>query len=217
MKKSYIKTVMALVLAAFSALFFAGCSPEELELAIKSSAIGKAVSGAYGMANATITFGVETNDIKSKLPKIRAEVMPYLGKDGKMTVRGDKITAKFKVPVVADSYYGSLPERPLARLVLKDGMLKFEATSQLEALNRTLRGIDFSLDVDFKAKHVVFKIIGDSESKCKVSATAVFIDGEAKVNYTAEVGNDDSVDIEFRCDNEASVYHQIQPFIGIAK
>ena len=215
MKKCCIKTVMALLV--FSTQFFAGCSPEELELAIKSSAINKAASGAYGMANATISFEVETDDIKSKLPKIRTEVMPYLGKEGKMTVRGDKVTAKFKVPVVADSYYGSLPERPLARLVLKDGLLKFEPTSRLDALNRALSDIDLTIEVDFKAKHVVFKIVGDSDAKCKVSATAVFIDGEAKVNYTAEVGNDDSVDIEFRCDNEASVYHQIQPFIGIAK
>ena len=215
MKKCCIKTVMALVV--FSTQFFAGCSPEELELAIKSSAINKAASGAYGMANATISFEVETDDIKSKLPKIRTEVMPYLGKEGKMTVRGDKVTAKFKVPVVTDSYYGSLPERPLARLVLKDGLLKFEPTSRLDALNRALSDIDLTIEVDFKAKHVVFKIVGDSDAKCKVSATAVFIDGEAKVNYTAEVGNDDSVDIEFRCDNEASVYHQILPFIGIAK
>ena len=215
MKTCCIKAIMALVV--FSTQFFAGCSPEELELAIKSSAINKAASGAYGMANATISFEVETDDIKSKLPKIRTEVMPYLGKEGKMTVRGDKVTAKFKVPVVADSYYGSLPERPLARLVLKDGLLKFEPTSRLDALNRALSDIDLTIEVDFKAKHVVFKIVGNSDAKCKVSATAVFIDGEAKVNYTAEVGNDDSVDIEFRCDNEASVYHQIQPFIGIAK
>ena len=205
------------VFALVGALAIAGCSPSELELAIKSSAISKAVGGAYGMANATAAFEVETDDIKTKLPKIRAAVMPYLGKDGKMTVRGDKITAKFKVPVVADSYVGSLPEKPLARLVLKDGVLKFEPTSQLDGLNRALSDIDFSIDVDFKAKHVVFKIVGDSDAKCKVRATAVFIDGEARVKYDAEVGDDESVDIEFRCDNDSSVDHQIQPFIELVK
>ena len=62
----------------------------------------------------------------------------------------------------------------------------------------------------------MFKFVGDSQTKCGVKATAVFVDGEAKVNYAAGVEDDESVDIEFRC-GDGSIYSQIQPFVEIVK
>ena len=209
-------TKVLLALLVFSFILFSGCSPDDLELAIKASSIEKAVSGSCGMATATVVFETSSDDIKSKFSRIRDVVMPYLGKDGKITFLGNKIRAKFKVPVASSSYMGSFSEVPLAKLELDGNKLQFKPTAQLSSLNRELRRIDAMIDIDFKAKHVVFKIIGDNEAKCGVKATAVFVDGEAKLNYQAVAEDDESVDIEFRC-GDASIYSQIQPFVEIVK
>ena len=78
-----------------------------------------------------------------------------------------------------------------------------------------LSDIDFSIDVDLKANHVVYKVVGEEDTPCKIKATAVFVDGEPFVTYQKDVTEDESVDIEFRCDEDASIYHQIKPFIEV--
>ena len=214
--KKWHASLMAFVVGCI-VLILAGCSPEDIEINVNTSDIVKATEGTYGMAKASVSFDIDDFDLRDKIQRIRAAVLPYLGKDGKCIVRGHKITAEFNVPVVAENYFGEITEKPLAILVLRGSTLKFEPTARIDSLNWDLREIDIGLDVDLKAKHVVFKIAGDGGAICKVKATAVFINGVAKVNYVAEVGDDDFVDIEFRCDNESSIYHQIQPFIEIEK
>ena len=46
---------------------------------------------------------------------------------------------------------------------------------------------------------------------CNVKATAVFVDGEPHVHFAKQIAADDSGDIEFRRDADASVWHQITP------
>ena len=203
-------------LVVCAALVLTGCSPEEVELDIPTSAIQKARTGSSGEATATVVFDSEISDIKSKLPKIREIVTPYLGKDGKLTTRGSRITAKFNVPVVSSSFKGASPEMPLARLVLnEDNTLQFKPTRQMDALSKSLQSIDFTLDVDFKAKHFIFRFSGDDASSLKLKATAVFVDEKAYVAYEKKITDGDSVDIEFRCDSNASIYNQIDPFVTV--
>lgn len=203
-------------LVAGAALILTGCSPEEVELDITTSAIQKAQSGSFGEATATVVFESSSSDIKSKLPKIREIVTPYLGKEGKLTVRGSRITAKFNVPIVSSSFDGSLPEMPLARLVLNaNNTLQFKPTRQMNALSKALQSIDYSFDVDFKAKHFVFRFSSDNASRLKIKATAVFVDEQAYVVYEKEITDGDSADVEFRCDSNASIYNQIDPFVSI--
>ncbi len=202
---------------AVAAAMLVGCSPDELEVSILTSDIQKAQSGSYGMASATATFDSEMNDVKEKFTQIRSKVMPYLGKSGKMILRGDKIVVKFDIPVVSRTFSGNLGTTPLAKLVLDGDKLKLESTSRLQALNGELSDIDFSLGADLKAKHLVFNISSDTPEPCKVKATAVFVDGEPKVTYAASVADGDSVDIEFRCEGESSIYSMLDPFIEIVK
>jgi len=202
---------------AVAAAMLVGCSPDELEVSILTSDIQKAQSGSYGMASATATFDSGMNDVKEKFPQIRAKVMPYLGKSGQMILRSDKIVVKFDIPVVSGKFSGALETTPLAKLVLDGDKLKLESTSKLKALNSELSDIDFSLGADLKAKHLVFNISGDTPEPCKVKATAVFVDGEPKVTYAASVADGDSVDIEFRCEGESSIYSMLDPFIEIVK
>lgn len=209
-----MKKLTSLFLAALSSLVV-GCSPEDLELSIPAKALQKAKSGEYGYAEVTVSFENDMDSVKEKLGKIKSVVMPYLGPSGKMTVRGDKVTAKFRIPVVAKAAIGKLAEEPIMQLVLDKGKLELSETSRLQSLNNALSGVDFSLDVDLKASHVVFKVVGDEATSCKVKATAVFVDGEPFVTFQKAVMTDESVDIEFRCDDDASVYHQIKPFIEI--
>lgn len=203
------------LLAILAVGLLAGCSPEDLELSIPTKALQKARSGEYGFAEATVNFENDQDSVKEKLVKIKSVVMPYLGKSGKMTVRGDKVSAKFKIPVVAKTAIGKLAEEPIMQLVLDKGKLELSETSRLKSLNDALSDVDFSIDVDLKASHVVFKIVGEEGAACKVKATAVFVDGEPFVTFQKDVTADESVDIEFRCDNDASVYHQIKPFIEV--
>ena len=44
---------------------------------------------------------------------------------------------------------------------------------------------------------------------CKVKATVVFVDGESHIHFAKQIAADDSVGIEFGCDTNASVWHQI--------
>lgn len=193
----------------------AGCSPEDLELSIPAKALQKAKSGECGHAEVTVTFENDLDSVKENLAKIKSVVMPYLGKSGKMTVRGDKITAKFKIPVVAKAAIGKLTEKPIMMLVLDKGKLALSETPRLKSLADALSDIDFSIDVDLKANHVVYKVVGEEDTPCKIKATAVFVDGEPFVTYQKDVTEDESVDIEFRCDEDASIYHQIKPFIEV--
>ena len=43
---------------------------------------------------------------------------------------------------------------------------------------------------------------------CKVKATAVFVDGEPHARFAKQIAADDSVNIEFRCDLDASIWRQ---------
>ena len=131
-----------------------GCSPEDLELSIPTKALQKAKTGEYGYAEVTVNFENDQDGVKEKLAKIKSVVMPYLGKSGKMTVRGDKITAKFKIPVVAKTAIGKLAEESIMQLVLDKGKLDLSETSRLKSLNDALADIDFSMDVDLEASHV---------------------------------------------------------------
>ena len=204
---------MAAIAAA--AVCVAGCSPEELEIAIPTSAVGKAANGSCGMAAATVVFKADQKSVTEKFPQIREKALPFLGKNGRITLRDQKITAKFDVPVAASS--AAVSGQSLARLALHGDILKFEPTARLGALNRALREIDSDISVDFNAKNMIFRFDGDCAEKLKIKATAVFIDGAAKVSHVAEVGDGDSVDILFRCDSDASIYSQIQPFVEIVR
>ncbi len=206
-----------LAVIAVAAAMLAGCSPDELEISILTSDVQKAQSGSYGMASATATFESEMSDVKGKFTQIRSKVMPYLGKSGKMNLRGNKIIVKFDIPVVPRKFSGALEATPLAKLVLDGDKLKLESTSRLKALNRELSDIDFSLGADLKAKHLIFNMSCDTPAPCKVKATAVFIDGEPKVAYATSVADGDSVDIEFRCGGESSIYSKLDPFVEIVK
>lgn len=196
-------------------LAFVGCSPDEIELSFSSKSIGDVVKGEVTFADVIVSFANEQDSVKEKMPKIREVVKPYLGKNGRLTMRGDKITANFKVPFVTKAKADSCAEKSVAVLVLDDSRLQLIETPYLKALNRDLAAIDFSLDVDLKASHLVYKISGDDSANFTVKATAVFVDGEPHVNFTKQVAADDSVDIEFRCDADASVWHQIRPYIEV--
>ena len=192
-----------------------GCSPEGMEIALPVKAIADVVAGCVSEADITVSFNNEQDSVKDKLPKIREVVKPYLGKSGKLTVRGDKITANFKVPFMTKENADSCADKTVAKLVLDNGRIQLVETDCLKALNRDLAAIDFSIDVDLKANHLVYKVVGEESTNCTVMATAVFVDGEPHVNFTKRLAADDSVDIEFRCDTDASVWHQIKPYIEI--
>ncbi len=210
-----MKKLIVGVIVVAGMLAFVGCSPDEMELAVSSKVISAVAKGEAAFADAIVSFNIEQDGIKEKLPKIREVVKPYLGKNGKLTMRGDKITASFKVPFVTKANADSYAENSVAMLVLDNGRLQLVETPYLKALNRDLAAIDFSIDVDLKANHLVYKIACDGSAKCAVKATAVFIDGEPHVNFAKQLAADDSVDIEFRCDADASVWHQIRPYIEI--
>jgi len=192
-----------------------GCSPDEMEVSIVAGSISNVVAGHDSKAEVNMSFINEQDSVKEKLPKIREIVKPYLGKSGKLTMRGDKITANFKVPFGSKDKVESSLEKAVAKLVLDNGRLQLQETPYLKALNRDLAEIDFSIDIDLKAKHLVYKIVGDESTNCMVKATAVFVDGEPHVHFAKQLTADDSVDIEFRCDTDASVWHQITPYIEI--
>lgn len=44
---------------------------------------------------------------------------------------------------------------------------------------------------------------------CKVREATVFVDSESHVHFVKQISADDSVDIGFRCDTDASVWYQI--------
>jgi len=186
-----------------------------MEVSLDSRAICDVAKGEVAHADVVVSFANEQDSVKEKLPKIREVVKPYLGKSGKLTMRGDKITANFKVPFASKEKVASSSEKAVAKLVLDNGRLKLQETPYLKALNRDLAAIDFSIDVDLKAKHLVYKIVGDESTNCTVTATAVFVDGEPHIHFAKQLAADDSVDIEFRCDTDASVWHQITPYIEI--
>ena len=210
-----MRKLMVGVIVVSGMLAFVGCSPDEMELSVSSKTINDVAKGEVAFADAILSFNIEQDDIKEKLPEIRQVVKPYLGKNGKLTMRGDKITASFKVPFVTKDKVDSCAEKSVAMLVLDNGRLQLIETPYLKALNRDLAAIDFSIDVDLKANHIVYKIGGDESAKCTVNATAVFVDGEPHVNFAKQLAADDSVDIEFRCDADASIWHQIKPYIEI--
>ncbi len=205
-------------LAASAALLLAGCSPDEVEVEIPMSAIQRAKSASIGEATVTVVFTSQSSDVKSKIPQIREAVTPYLGKDGRLTVRSGRITTKFTAPVVSSSFRGSLPQAPLARLVLNDNnTLQFQTTSQMEGLTKALKSVDSSFNIDLNASHFVFRMLNDDGSRVKVRATAVFVDEKAYVNYEKALSDGESVDIEFRCDSTSSIYNQIDPFVEIVR
>jgi len=130
-------------------------------------------------------------------------------------MRGEKVTATFKVPFMLKDKVDSCQDKTVARLVLDAGRLQLIESPNLKGLNRDLKAIDFTIDVDLKAKHLVYKIVGDESTNCTIKATAVFVDGEPHVHFAKQLTADDTVDIEFRCDTDASVWHQITPYIEI--
>ena len=192
-----------------------GCSPDEMEVSISTNSLLAISQGKSDTADVVVSFVNEQDSVKEKLPEIRQVVKPYLGKNGKLTMRGDKITASFKVPFVTKDKVDSCAEKSVAMLVLENGRLQLAETPYLKALNRDLAAIDFSIGVDLKANHIVYKISGDETATCTVKATAVFVDGEPHVNFAKQLAADDSIDIEFRCDADASIWHQIKPYIEI--
>jgi len=68
-----------------------GCSPEELEITISPKEVQSAKYGSIGHAEVSVSFENGQESVKEKLGAIRNAVLPYLGKGGKMTVRGDKV------------------------------------------------------------------------------------------------------------------------------
>lgn len=54
---------------------------------------------------------------------------------------------------------------------------------------------------------LVYKISGDGSTNCTVKATAAFVDGETHINFVKQFAADDSVDIEFRCNTDVSIWH----------
>jgi len=203
-----------LLIGAFMS-FVVGCSPDELEISVTAKAWRDVVSDQISKAEISMRFVNDQDSVKEKLPKIREVVKPYLGKNGKLTVRGDKISANFSVPIMAKEKMDSCAEKTIAILAWDNRRLQLVETPYLKALNRDLAAIDFSIDVDLKAKHLVYKIVGDDSTNCTVKATAVFVDGEPHVHFAKQLAADDSVGIEFRCDTDASIWHQITPYIEI--
>lgn len=206
MKIGCITMVMVLIV---------GCSPDEMAVSLSARSLLKIYQGEIDTASVVVSFANEQNSVKERLPKIREVVTPYLGNGGKLTMRGDKITANFKVPFGSKDKVESSTDKAVAKLVLDNGRLQLQETPYLKALNRDLAAIDFSIDVDLKAKHFVYKVVGDESTNCTVKATAVFVDGEPHVHFAKQLSADDSVDIEFRCDTDASVWHQIIPYIEV--
>lgn len=203
-----------LLIGAFMS-FVVGCSPDEMEVSLSASALSSVAESQGYHADVSVSFVNGQDSVKEKLPKIREVVKPYLGKSGKLTMRGDKITANFKVPFASKDKIESSSEKAVAKLVLDNGRLQLQETPYLKALNRDLAAIDFSIDVDLKANHLVYKIGGDESTNCTVKATAVFVDGEPHVHFAKQLAADDSVDIEFRCDTDASVWHRIAPYVEV--
>lgn len=195
-----------------------GCSPEKIEVAIKTSSLNKLVGSSRGTADVTVSYEAETSDIKKRFPEIKKAVLRYIGEDGRISIHGDTITSKFSVPIVTKSFAKLSSKKTIAQVVVEDsGMMRFEPTCLLDALNSDLRDIDGTISVDFKANRFVYRIIRDDMKECNVRATAVFVDGEAKVNYSTRIDYGDSVDVEFRCSSEQSIYHEINPFIVVGK
>jgi len=216
MKNSFKFNGVATAFGCVACLFaLAGCSPDEMEVSISAKDLAAVRAGAVAYADVSVSFANEQESIKEKMPQIRETVKPYLGETGKFTVRGGKLTANFRAPVVSGGTACAGEDRAVARLVLGSGRLQLFETPYLKALNSDLSAIDFSIDVDLKAKHMVYKIVGGESAKCEVRATAVFVDGDAHVNFSKRLGAGDSVDIEFRCDTDASIWHQIRPQIEI--
>ena len=93
------------------------------------------------LADITVSFNNEQDSVKDKLPKIRGVVKPYLGKSEKLTVRGDKITANFKVPFASKENADFWADKVVAKLVLDNGRIQLVEADSLKALNRDLAAI----------------------------------------------------------------------------
>lgn len=192
-------------------LVFCGCDPDCVEFEVPTSALKAAMEGEIRHAKCAITFRSIDDDIKKKLPQIRNEIIPLLGKGGKIQTRDDSLLVSF-VTKVAGVGTDTGKTGPLY-IQVNEGVVTYRATPVFAEINNRLEKIDISLSTKDDPKQVAFRIVGDGTT-LQVSAVAVFVDGKAHLKYTEEFKDDDEKELVFHRTPE-SVYSQIRPIFVI--
>ena len=207
---------MRIIFIILIILISIGCKPDNLEIEVYTSDVESAQEGDVITVPVKASFSLMGDDESGDLERARTAAMKYLSGDSEFTiVSGDM--GKL-VRIVTEIPMGK--EQPLRKhlinnpsptmLVVEDNLVRLEPTRCLNDLNNELSNINFMLRAQLPGTLTSFRTVSDSKEKNNISATAVFFENVAYLQFSKDIKKRQSVIIDF-FGGDGSVYKEIPP------
>lgn len=205
-----------ILISFFSLLYFSSCTPRKFLVEVYSSDFEAANEGEIIQIPATVEFSFMVKDKDEMIELAKQKTLPFLSEDSSMELSkatfGKTLTIKTEFPLGKKHVLQEKETEALFHVVIDDDQVFIEPTATLEKLNKSLKEISFGLDVDLPPTKTIFRIISDSRKEFNLSATAVFSDNKAYLEFEKSLKRRDSLEVEFRGD-DGSIYSEITPFL----
>ena len=203
------------------AVVLSGCDPDKFGVSLPVSAINKAVAGGVGTAKVKAFYKTSQDDIKQKLPQIKAVLQSRLGEKAKIDLaippKGDAtLSVAWRIPVVDHANVAKVSGKPVLGLVLDGTWLTFMTLSGLEPLNADLNRINSGIDASFMCD-MEFIVNNDTEEDYTFLVCGAFVDEQPHVYNNVKLASEDSTTVLFKRKDDASVFHFRNPCLGIWK
>ena len=207
---------MRIIFIILIILISIGCKPDNLEIEVYTSDVESAQEGDVITVPVKASFNLLGDDESGDLERTRTAAMKYLSGESEFTIAsgdmGKTVRVVTEIPMGKErSLRKHLLENPSpAMLVVEDNSVRLEPTRYLNDLNNEISNINFMLSAELPGTVTSFRIVSDSKEKKNISATAVFSENVAYLQFSKDIKKRKSVVIDF-FGGDGSVYKEIPP------
>ena len=207
---------MRIIFIILITLISIGCKPDNLEIEVYTSDLESAQEGDVITVPVKASFSLMGDDESGDLERARIAAMKYLSGESEFTIAsgdmGKSVRIVTEIPMGKEQPLRKhLIENPSpAMLVVEGNLVRLEPTRYLDNLNNEMSNINFMLSAELPGSVTSFRIVSDSKEKKNISATAVFSEKVAYLQFSKDIKKRKSVVIDF-FGGDGSVYKEIPP------
>ncbi len=184
---------MRIIFIILITLISIGCKPDNLEIEVYTSDVESAQEGDVITVPVKASFSLMGDDESGDLERARIAAMKYLSGESEFTIAsgdmGKSVRIVTEIPMGKEQPLRKhLIENPSpAMLVVEGNLVRLEPTRYLDNLNNEMSNINFMLSAELPGSVTSFRIVSDSKEKKNISATAVFSEKVAYLQFSKDI------------------------------
>ena len=185
--------IQDIIISLFVSIILLGCKPDNLEIEVYTSDVESAQEGDVITVPVKASFSLMGDDESGDLERTRNAAMKYLSGESEFTIASGDMGKS--VRIVTEIPMGK--EQPLrkhliknpspAMLVIEGNLVRLEPTRYLDNLNNEMSNINFMLSAELPGSVTSFRIVSDSKEKKNISATAVYSENVAYLQFSKDI------------------------------